>query len=443
MKNLYFGTDGIRGTVSTDPLLTPPFLRAVGTALSHWVIEYEDKNPLFIFGMDTRSSCTTLEHFLAQGIIHGGGTCLHAGVIPTPALQSILQNSSYAYGIMLSASHNPATDNGIKLLTEHGKLSPKQEQALSSLIAREYTHRSPTATYAAPPLTPLPSADQRRYVEHLHTFFSSHFLDGITVALDCANGATHTLAPLLFNQFGADVITMGDKPNGCNINEECGSLHPAPLQKLVRKSRADIGVALDGDGDRCVLVTPGGKIKDGDDILALLVDHPIFAQEDTIVGTVMTNYGLERFLEKKGKKLVRTPVGDKYVLAALHAHNAALGGEPSGHTIVAPYLTGADGIFTALLVAHVMLITDNWTLTTFGKYPQAHVTLPVKKKEDLTQEPYARIISEHQAHLTTGRSIVRYSGTESVLRIMIEDESAEAAHAKAQRLATQLKSHLR
>lgn len=434
----YFGTDGIRGPAASCPSLSPAFLHRFGAALVTWA-QRQEKQPHIVIATDTRASCSTIAYALANSITdpRNPGLCIFAGVLPTPGLQHLVHahRNDYTFGIMISASHNQASDNGIKLLTANGKMTPQQITELEAII--DATAEMPACQLPLN-LPPLPTYHATSYVSRLSAFFPANMLRGMTVALDCAHGATYQLAPAVFAACGATVHVTSAAPNGTNINDQCGSTHPTHLQKFTQEVQADIGFAFDGDGDRVLAVTKDGVIKSGDHLLALLMTHPRFASQETLVGTIMTNYGLEQWLHERGKRLLRTPVGDSHVLHAMHHHNSQLGGEPSGHIIMLPYLPSADGLLVALFAAHTARITNNMAMDTFESCPQITLNMPVAAKQDLTQEPYASIIQSHRESLVNGRSIVRYSGTESLLRIMTEHSD----HAHAQNAATSLATAL-
>ena len=246
----------------------------------------------------------------------------------------------------------------------------------------------------------------------------------------------------LFKSFGASVTTLHNNPDGYNINKDCGSLHPETLQKAIDKQCADIGFAFDGDGDRLTVVTKDGIIKNGDDILSFLLSHPRYKKNTRIVGTVMTNQGFETYLEQQGRTLLRTPVGDAYVTEKLEKEDLTLGGEPSGHIILRDFSNTSDALFTALRICETALLLKDWSITTFTKFPQMLWSLPVAQKKDLTQQPFATVLHETEEKLEGGRLLVRYSGTESVLRIMIEAQNNTIAETIGKQLCEQLKKEI-
>ena len=276
------------------------------------------------------------------------------------------------------------------------------------------------------------------YVVRIISYFDSHLLKGKKIVLDCANGATSYVAPAIFNALGAHTIILNDQPNGTNINNQCGALHPQHLQQAVIEHAADIGFAFDGDGDRVIAVNNRGEIKDGDDLLALLSLHPEYSKYHTVVGTIMANQGLEDYLQSKGKLLLRTKVGDKYIAQEIEAYKLMVGGEQSGHIILNDYLPTGDGIFAALRTCHAISITNNWAMKTFTKYPQILVNLNVSSKKDLSTSPLSDIIEATKTKIGSGRILVRYSGTEPVLRIMAEAQDHKTAQDAVNSLCQQL-----
>jgi len=428
-SSLYFGTDGIRGNADAWPF-TDQALYILGHAIGRWAHKrYHTPTPKILIGNDTRLSCARIKAALSQGLRAERCMVVNADTLPTPALFFLLtQDSSYQIGIMISASHNPYQDNGIKIFdARSGKLDSIEEQHIVQQF-NTYKTAEGLTWHEAP----------NRYCEGVITQFPPQFLIKKKILLDTAHGATSQVAPAIFRAMGAEVIVLNAAPNGYNINAECGALHPAQLQNAVLTHHADAGFAFDGDGDRVMAVNRSGNIKDGDDALAILVTHPTLAHTPTIVGTLMTNYGLEIHLEQQQKRLLRTSVGDKYIAAALEEHKLLLGGEPSGHLILRNYLPSGDGIFAALKLLETLILTDNWDMRSFVKFPQVIINLPIAYKQPLDAQPLAAIIAHHRQALPQGRVVVRYSGTENVLRIMTEASQASIAQQVADSLAQQL-----
>lgn len=434
-----FGTDGIRTTVGTTPF-TLQELPRLGNAIALWAQHIYGNNPRILLGSDTRQSCAWVKATLESGLLLHPVKLFDAGVVASPLISQLLHYSTeYDCGIIISASHNNYEDNGIKIVDgQSGKLNREAEQQISQLF-----FASPiTADYMLLGTHSSALHIGQKYQKNLEPFFDPHFLKGLTIVLDCAHGACSALAPQIFGDYGAQVIALYNKPNGININKQCGAVHPQALQKSVVAHNAMIGFAFDGDGDRVIAVNRQGQLKNGDDILAVLLQHPAYKNSKTIVGTSMTNKGFENYLSKKGKLLIRASVGDKYVAQELIHHNLSLGGEPSGHIITRDYLSTGDGIFNALRIMQSLLHTNNWDMNTFTKYPQVIINVPVARKPKLDTEPFASLIAASSSQIKEGRIIVRYSGTEPLLRIMIEEEHYEQAHAIGSHLAQQLKKEL-
>ena len=435
-KNL-FGTDGIRVPVGTSPLSLSS-LPILGNAISRWAIKQFGKNPRLLIARDTRDSGDWIISALSAGLLLSPVSLYYAGVLPTPTVCRILPQHNYDAGIIISASHNLYSDNGIKIIDrEQRKISKSEELYISTLFQQgsSFTHN----VFGSLQYHKAPAQD---YIHDLISLFPTTFLKGLKIAIDCAHGATYQIAPLLFKALGAELITINANPNGKNINKNCGALDIRDLQKTVLKYQADIGFAFDGDGDRVIAANKEGIIKNGDDMLALLSQHPHYNQQKTIVGTIMSNIGLDLFFERHGKTLLRSSVGDKFVSEYLSEHQLLLGGEQSGHIILHDYLQTGDGIFTALRLCETMIATNNWTLKTFDHYPQILINLPVTKKKDLTEPEIAAIIKDHETQLGTERLVIRYSGTENLLRIMIEGKSESAIKQVSDNLARKLQKHL-
>jgi phosphoglucosamine mutase len=438
-----FGTDGIRGHADNFPF-TQEALKAIGTSIALWSIE-KYSNPVILIGKDTRYSGPRVTQNLIEGLKKYNIKIVDGGILPTPAIcQLIKNNKKFHCGIVISASHNPANDNGIKIFdAKTSKLQEQDENVIIKNFEKIFQKESYVFTQD--------NSDNKverwdnaadEYSSFILQKFNSNFLSGIKIALDCANGATYSIAPEIFSTLGAKIITTGTIPDGENINKLCGSLYPQNLIKLVLENNADIGFAFDGDGDRLIVVNKNGEIKDGDDMLALLINLPEFCKTNTIVSTIMSNTGFEKHINSNQKKLIRTNVGDKYVSFVLEKEKLPLGGEPSGHIIIRDYLPTSDGIFVALKILESVIINNNKELITFKKYPQVSINLPVKHKRDLNLKPYSEIISSYEKILKNGRLIIRYSGTENILRIMAEAPIIKEAQDIADNLAKELQKEL-
>ena len=435
-----FGTDGIRRTMGVHPF-TLEALPQLGSAIARWAEQKYGNNPTILLGHDTRISCDFVKAALKIGLLRHGVTVYDAGVTTTPAACFLTKNNPiFDCGIIISASHNPHADNGIKLIDGNNiKLSLEDERMITGLF---YDESSPDIDYTQLGKQEYWHKADQEYIEQVVERFKRNFLQGRTVVLDCANGATYKIAPRVFKQCGARVISLNKHPNGININDECGSQHVEGLQNAVIAHKADIGFAFDGDGDRVVAVNRHGEIKDGDDIIFLLLNHPRYADQAHIVGTVMTNEGFNTYMQQNNKSLVRTPVGDKYVAQKLEEMDLNLGGEQSGHIILRDYLKTGDGIMTALRVMEALIESNNFDMQTFEHYPQVLINIPIQVKKDLTQEPLASIIKKYESQLSKGRIVVRYSGTENYARVMVEDCDESTTKTIAHDLATELQKAL-
>lgn len=437
-----FGTDGIRATVGHSPF-TSEELIAMGSALGIWIVQTYGKNAHVLLGHDTRISCAWVKSCLKSGLLTQPITIIDAGILPTPAIVRLTLHTDHVKcGIIISASHNPFQDNGLKIIDgTRGKISLQDEQIISTLF---YNHQTIPIDHDQMGSEQCYHTSADDYMNHIKQFFCQGFLLNKKIVLDCAHGATYEVAPALFTYFGAQVICINNCPNGTNINNRCGATEVQSLKHAVLAHQADVGFAFDGDGDRVMAVTYDGTLIDGDDIVALLTDHPRYKHIPTVIGTVMSNKGLENWLVSKSYKFTRTTVGDKYIARQIEKSNgtSVLGGEQSGHIILADYLPTGDGIFTALRLMEVSIMTGNRNMLTFKHMPQCLVNVPIEYKKDLTEEPYASIIRKKAELIPSGRILVRYSGTEAKLRVMVEDIDKQLANTIAQELAQTLQQML-
>jgi phosphoglucosamine mutase len=432
-----FGTDGIRTRVGQWPL-TAEDLPRLGRAIALWAQEKYGDNPHFLVVRDTRASGSWVKAALASGLLRLPVTLYDGQVLPTPAVYHIMKGDPlYNCGIIISASHNPAHDNGIKIIGRSGKLSEKDEQCIAELMNADYANSFDLFGIEVP----LLNAEQL-YRDKILSYFKPAFLKNQTIVIDCAHGATYEVAPAIFKELGADVIALNTHPDGYNINKNCGALHLEGLQAAVQEHQAVVGFAFDGDGDRVMAVNSAGTILDGDDILAVLLEHPDYKTSPAVVSTSMANQGFEAHLASLGKKLIRTNVGDKYVSQALNEHRLPLGGEPSGHILLHDLIPTGDGILAALKIMETMIMTGNYALKTFKKYPQVLINVPIREKKALNQPPLSDIIQTQERRLAHGRLLVRYSGTESLVRVMVEDADGDLATAVAHQVADHLASLL-
>jgi phosphoglucosamine mutase len=442
-----FGTDGIRGKAGHAPLIRETVAR-VGAGLVRAF--GDDSRHRFVIGRDTRESGTWIEDELARGLTAEGATVVSAGIVPTPAVAYLARTEGFDAGIVISASHNPYEDNGIKVFGGAGtKLTEQLEASVEQIVADQSWQVAPPGDRAATQAQDreLPA----HYVQHLLEILKSAGpLTGAHIVVDCANGATVPIAPKLFRDLGFEVQTIGTSPNGRNINLDCGSTHLEALAQAVVASRARLGIAFDGDGDRALFVDHTGKIIDGDAVLLMSAIHlkghgrlPGAA----VVATVMSNIGLEIALRDRGIDMVRTAVGDKYVMEEMVRRGLALGGEQSGHVIFSDHLFTGDGIATALNVLRIMVETGrelSELAAALVTYPQVLVNVRVKQKTDLKTVPaIADAMERVEQHLAgNGRLLVRYSGTEPLLRIMLEGKDDGQIRGWADEIAGVVKQHL-
>jgi phosphoglucosamine mutase len=442
-----FGTDGVRGAAGTPPL-DPETITRVGAALVRVLKNGPPARPLrVLIGRDTRQSGEWIEQALTRGLHGEGARGISAGIIPTPGVAFLTRAEGFDAGIVISASHNPYEDNGIKIFSGQGeKLDGVLESRIEALVADSgwRVHPPPTAAAEAHELTGA-------YVAHLRRILpAAGTLAGSRIVLDCGNGATVSVAPALFSDLGFEVITIGDAPDGRNINLDCGSTHLALLQQTVTARDARLGVAFDGDGDRALFVDRQGQVVDGDAVLLLAADQ--LQREgrlpgDAVVATVMSNIGLELALRDRGITLVRAPVGDKYVMEEMQKRGLALGGEQSGHIIFADHLATGDGIATALQVLRIMAATGrelDELASALVAYPQVLVNVRVRERADYMSVPaIADSIRRVEQRVDgQGRLLIRYSGTEPLLRIMLEGRDGQEIRQWADEIADTVKGHL-
>jgi len=449
MTRKLFGTDGIRGVANMDPM-TGELAMQLGRAIAHIFKEVAGKHRIVV-GKDTRLSGYMLETALASGICSMGADVWLVGPLPTPGIAFITTSMRANAGVVISASHNPYYDNGIKIFSQDGfKLPDEMEHRIEELILSNHLHSLRPTANAVGKAHRIDDAIGR-YVVFLKNTFPNHLtLDGLRIALDCANGAAYRVAPTVLEELGAEVIPFAVEPNGENINANCGSLHPEVISRIVLEKGADIGMALDGDGDRIVFVDHHGRQVDGDHILAicglqLLSENRL--KKGTLVTTVMSNIGLDRTIKNMGGKVVRTQVGDRYVVEEMVRGDYNLGGEQSGHTIFLDYNTTCDGVLTALQVLAIMKKKErplDELASVMEPLPQVQYMVEVKEKKDLSEFPEIerRIREIEKSFASSGRILVRYSGTEPLLRIMVEAEDETQLHQIAQDLVELVKKHI-
>ncbi|MEL5956598.1 phosphoglucosamine mutase [Streptomyces sp. CLV115] len=447
-----FGTDGVRGVANAD--LTAELALGLSVAAAHVLAEgstLDGARPTAVVGRDPRASGEFLEAAVVAGLASAGVDVLRVGVLPTPAVAYLTGALGADLGVMLSASHNSMPDNGVKFIARGGhKLSDELEDRIESIYQQ---HRSgepwerPTGAGVGRVTEYAEGFD--RYVAHLVAVLPNR-LDGLKVVLDEAHGAASRVSPEAFARAGAEVVTIGADPNGLNINDGCGSTHLEPLKAAVVEHGAHFGIAHDGDADRCLAVDANGEEVDGDQILAVLALAMREAgqlRKDTVVGTVMSNLGFKIAMEREGIQLVQTAVGDRYVLESMKAEGYALGGEQSGHVIVLDHATTGDGTLTGLLLAARVAATGRTLADLAGvmqRLPQLLINVrDVDKSRVATSPEVAAAVAEAERELgSTGRVLLRKSGTEPLVRVMVEAADIEQARAIAERLADVVKSAL-
>lgn len=455
MKKL-FGTDGMRGEAGKFPL-DAATVEIVGTSLASHLREKLGRAPLIVVGRDTRESGPWLERALARGATAAGADLQSGGVITTPGVAYLVRSLSADAGVVISASHNPYQDNGLKIFVPQGsKLDEETERLIEKDI---FANREPAPAERGDgaKATPVSSttteagALQSRYLDYLADEIGRGLsLVGIKLVVDCANGAASALAPALLERLGATVVVINNTPDGRNINLNCGSLHTERLQAEVLKKHADLGVAFDGDADRSLFVDAKGQLVNGDGSLWVLAKYLHQRHElahETVVATVMSNLGLELALKSGGLNLTRTDVGDKYVLEELLRSGATLGGEQSGHIILPKLSLAGDGLITTLSLLRVITEESkslNQLTEGFEVFPQVLVNVKVKQKRPFVEVPsISKVAREIENELgSRGRLLLRYSGTEPLARVMIEGESQSQIEAFADRLAAVIKETL-
>ena len=440
MKKKYFGTDGIRGKVGSLPI-TPEFFVKLGYAAGI-VLSRRNKrgqNPSVVIGKDTRISGYMLESALEAGFSSAGVNVFLTGPIPTPAIAYLTRSRKADFGVIISASHNPYDDNGVKFFSSKGlKLSDEIECEIESLIDQKME------IVLSNKLGKAQRAENyvKQYIEFCENTFSRGLtLKGLTIVLDCANGATYHIAPTIFSALGANIIVVNDKPNGLNINKKAGSIHPKNLQSAVVSHNADMGIAFDGDGDRVIMVDQNGTLVDGDQLLYLIAQFYIKEgyKFGGVVGTHMTNLAFEERCKMQSIPFVRANVGDRYVSAELDRRNWLLGGEGSGHIIVKNLHTTGDGIISALqvlsfLVKNKRSLKD--ALEEIKLYPQILINIPTENKVNLKSRVVKDAIKESESIMKgMGRVLIRASGTQPLVRVMTEGP-ARAEVSKAAKLLT-------
>lgn len=440
-----FGTDGIRGIANCDPM-TPEMSLKLGKALTY-ILKMEktdSKRPRIVIGKDTRLSGYMFEQAMSAGIISMGADVLLVGPLPTPAISFLTVSMRADAGVVISASHNPFVDNGIKFFDRFGfKLPDEKELEIEELVLSDRINRLNVPPSDIGKAWRLDDAQGRYVVFVKNTFPKDLTLEGLKIILDCANGAAYKVSPIVFQELGAEVITIGVRPDGKNINTDCGSINPELLKRKVKDTGADLGIALDGDADRVIFCDEKGEEVDGDIVIAITADEMIRnnkLQKNTVVTTIMSNMSLETFIREKGGIVIRTPVGDRYVVEEMRIRGCNFGGEKSGHMIFLDHTTTGDGTLAALQLLAVMKRKEK-KLSELAKiielYPQVLLNVKVREKkpfQDIPQLEDLLLLSEQRLK-ERGRINLRYSGTESLARIMVEGENEALVYEVAEEIA--------
>ena len=439
----FFGTDGIRGRANQYPL-TPEMAVRIGRAIGI-IFGNADGGPPIIIGRDTRKSGKMIESAVAAGICSAGTNVLLSRIIPTPGVAFLARNQGAAAGVVVSASHNPYEDNGIKLFNPEGtKLSNREETQIETLIREDASESLKNALGTQVGNIQMMKGSRKKYLSFLLRSLTPDFnLNGMKIVLDCSNGAGSAVAPSLFDQLGAELTVLHNEPNGTNINHQCGSEHPESLRRKVLETGADVGLALDGDGDRLIAVDEMGRILTGDQLLAIgarFLHKRGHLMNNVLVSTVMSNIGLKEALKSIGIRHVASDVGDRHVMEKMMDCDAAFGGEDSGHIIYKTYHTTGDGLLSALKLTET-LQEEERPLSDLAKfmtvYPQTLINVPVNEKPALeTLKNVNMAIQKVEETLgQQGRVLVRYSGTQQICRVMVEGPTQDVAENSAQNIA--------
>lgn len=442
MARKYFGTDGIRGKIGCYPM-TPDFVLKLGWAAGK--VLASNGHPLVLIGKDTRISGYMLESALQAGLVAAGVNIRLLGPMPTPAVAYLTRAFRASAGIVISASHNPYDDNGVKFFSGDGtKLPDEVEEEIERWLDMDFK------TVSSDELGKVERAKDAagRYIEFCKRALPNTVsLKGLRMVVDCANGATYHVAPDVFKELGAEVIAIGNTPDGININEACGATHVDGLCDAVLRYRADLGIALDGDGDRLIMVDQHGDTVDGDEILAIIAHHR-YAEgklQGGVVGTLMSNLGLEKSIQALGVPFYRAKVGDRYVIEQMTQHDCDLGGESSGHIIVRNFITTGDGIIAALQVLRAMRMTGKSLRdlkSVMTKYPQTLINVPTKHKINLNESVAIQdaVRQVEQQLGSRGRVLLRASGTEPLIRVMVEGEDPCETAELAEQIASAVRA---
>lgn len=452
MQKKYFGTDGVRGRVAGE-VINPQTITQLGWAIGCVLMENAESKPTVLIGRDTRESGLELQTALQNGLLSAGVSVSILGVLSTPAIAYLTENLSADAGVVISASHNPYHDNGVKIIGKKGvkfsdewemRVEKKMQEKLDATCAPEGINRVSTPSHDH--VSEIIHNASEKYIFHCLKLFETLNLKNQKIILDCANGATFNCAPAIFSKLGASVITIHAEPNGKNINAHCGATDVADLQARVIAEKADCGIAFDGDGDRLIMVDHLGEVIDGDEILAILATDPS-KKYVGIVGTLMSNLGLEIAIQSRGMQFERASVGDRYVLEKLKKNHWRLGGEGSGHIINLDYASTGDGVLTALQILQIMQQTKKSlhdAKQVMQKRPQVLINVPVKNPNRFSGMPeITEAVKNAEKKLNgAGRILLRASGTESCVRVMVEANDETQARELAQSLAEVVRINL-
>ncbi|HII72185.1 TPA: phosphoglucosamine mutase [Candidatus Woesearchaeota archaeon] len=443
-----FGTDGIRGRSNIFPMTAETALK-LGQAIATVLRKHYNKKITAVIGKDTRRSCYIFEYALTSGLCPMGADVYLVGPMPTPAISHLTKSFAADMGIVISASHNPATDNGIKLFDSQGfKLPDDVEEEIENIMESGIDTSDINGTNVGKAMRIDDAAG--RYIEFTKNSIKNMSLEGLKIVLDCANGAAYKVAPMIFKELGAEVLVLNNKPDGLNINKDCGSLHPDVIRSAVLDNKADIGIALDGDADRVIMVDEKGNNVDGDHLIAMCaldMKRRGKLKDNTVVVTVMTNIGFDIAMKQAGINVIKAKVGDRYVIDEMRKNRYSLGREQSGHIIFFNRSTTGDGTLSALQV--LALIKDSGKpLSELAKcmksYPQVLKNIRVKVKRPIEDMPLVseEIISAENRLGNDGRVLVRYSGTENLCRVMLEGKDQEEINALADKIIERVKEEI-
>lgn len=453
-KNKLFGTDGIRGTANVEPMTPGTVVKigqAIGLLLQRNVLQSTSPNKKVVIGKDTRLSGYMIEQALTSGLNSMGIFVQQVGPLPTPGIGYLTRTMRASAGIVISASHNHYLDNGIKIFGSDGfKIPESVEKEIERLVFEEDLTKLLPPSREVGRTKRIEDAQGRYIVYAKNTFPLEHTLDGLRIVLDTANGAAYKVAPAIFEELGAEVIQLGDNPNGTNINDKVGALYPAKLAEAVQEFRADVGISVDGDADRVIMCDEKGQIVNGDHILGLcglFLKEKGMLRNNTLVVTYMSNFGLEKKMKENGIQLEKVGVGDKYVVEAMRKKNLNLGGEQSGHIIFGDHSTTGDGCVAALAVLAVMKESGKKMSelnALIEDVPQVLINCRVRNRKDLDDIPgYNALVEKIEAELKgVGRTFIRFSGTEPVIRILVEGPDKVRINQYAEQIARLLEKEL-